>query len=213
MRYVAVVAAAVVVVLSAAYPLPASAESEDPFIASVIVGYSRMFETTAKLEVTGTQSDADVAPDGAGMVGGGIYYKVRPGLAVGGEAAWFNLGRTGTRVGQKHELDSVPVTAQVAYYIPTHYMTPFVTAGLGSYHLRYYGSFDGVVTTISANRFGFNLGGGLKFPIDENVGIGIDVRFHIVTDPTLEKTVGLGDIRAEMDSWNMVTVAGRLFVF
>ena len=86
-------------------------------------------------------------------------------------------------------------------------------AGAGSYRTRYDGSSEGMVTKVTGNGFGFNVGGGPKFAIDENVGPAIDIRFHTAIDPTLEKTAWQGDIRAEMGSSNMRTVAGRLFAF
>jgi opacity protein-like surface antigen len=192
----------------------AHAESDKPYLASLVIGYAHMSETTADIEVPGEQSTEVVKPGGGLVIGGGLYYRAMPKLAIGVEACWLNLGETGSNVGPEHKLSSIPVTAQVAYFVPTpHGVTPFVTVGGGSYHNRYDGTFEGLSATVTSNSFGFNFGGGLKLEIDEGLGLGIDIRYHMISDPTLEDSVALGDIRAEVDSWNMLTVAGRLFAF
>jgi opacity protein-like surface antigen len=203
-----------IVVISGVVVVPASAESEKSYMATVLIGYSQMSETAAKLEVTGSHSETKVDPDGSVLIGAGIYFKAMPRLAIGGEACWLDLGKTGSQADQEHKLSTIPLTAQVAYFVPTqHSVTPFVTVGAGLYQTRYEGQFDGMSTTITGNNFGFNFGGGIKLAIDQGLGLGFDFRFHMAVDPTLEKSVAQGDIRADMDSWQMFTFSGRLFAF
>ena len=212
MKYIAIIVSALLLVAGSV--TPASAETDNWFFVTALFGYSQMSETTAKIETPERQADAIVDPDGSVAIGVGIYLRALPKLAVGVEAAWLDHGTTGSNVGPEHKLASLPVTLQAIYFIPTkHGFTPYGTVGLGNYHNRYDGTFEGLTATVTNNSFGWNFGGGMNFEVERGWGIGFDIRYHMVSDPVLEETVALGTIKADVDSWNMLTVAARLVAF
>ncbi len=58
--------------------------------------------------------------------------------------------------------------------------TAFGLAGVGLYGVSVEASAGGVTADASDTEFGFNLGGGLMFPLQDKMEIGLDVRYHIV---------------------------------
>lgn len=58
--------------------------------------------------------------------------------------------------------------------------TAFALAGLGLYGVTAEASSGGVSSEESDSEFGFNLGGGLMYPINDKMQVGADVRYHIV---------------------------------
>lgn len=62
--------------------------------------------------------------------------------------------------------------------------TAFGLAGVGFYSVNVEttgtGIFNGINTDESETEFGFNLGGGLMYPINDKMQVGADIRYHLV---------------------------------
>lgn len=181
-RRVLVAAAILVFALSAS---TAFAQVERPYLLTAQAGYTRLSETDA--------------PSGSFGLGGGLSYLMRPDVSIGAEVNYFNFG-TEEIDGPDLEssLSAIPVTGQIAYYIPTQSrMIPYIGGGAGLYNLRASVEGAGIDESDSANKFGTNFGGGIKFDSDSSVSYGVDVRYHIAFQ--------------DEENWDMIGVFGKLF--
>jgi opacity protein-like surface antigen len=174
---------AVVLVLSLASV--AFAQMEKPYLIMAQAGYTKLSETDA--------------PSGSFGVGGGLSYMLKPEIGIGAEVNYFRFGKEDlSGVDLKSSFSAIPVTGQIDYYIPTQSnMLPYVGAGAGLYNLRASVEGQGVDESDSANKFGTNFGGGVKFDSDKSISYGVDVRYHIAFQ--------------DVDNWDMIAVFGRLF--
>lgn len=187
-----------------------AAETDKPYMVSGGVGYAALSDLTITA-VNGEEKDFDnPTPDGSIAIGGGLFYLPMPELAVGAEVSWLNFG-TQTVEGSDDSYSAIPLTGQALYMVPTRSMiTPFATGGLGLYHVKNKEESTSTIES-TANVFGFNVGGGVKFDTDLNVGFGVDVRFHMAMAPELKGDIPNGERAVETTDWKMLTVMARVF--
>ena len=161
------------------------AQGTRPYLMMAQAGYTRLSESDA--------------PSGSFGVGGGLSYMWRPDMAIGGEVSYFNFGSEDVSgLNMESSLSAIPVTGQVAYYVPTESnFMPYIGAGAGLYNLRASVEGPGVDESKNSNKFGTNFGGGIKFESDKNWSYGVDVRYHIAFQ--------------DVENWDMIGVFGRLF--
>jgi hypothetical protein len=109
-------------------------------------------------------------------------YPITPTVAVEGE-----LGHLFDLASDDAAVDSSLTTVHGAllYFFDTAYaLAPYVAAGLGVGHFSHNVTFP--PASIDSNEIGFNLGGGVTYPIDDAMWLRGDVRFfkHIDDVPS-----------------------------
>ena len=116
------------------------------------------------------------------------------GVAVGGMGSLFgvegefaytpNFFNQGTLVTSSHVMT---LMANVLLGVPLGPIHPYATGGVGMIRQQRDLSVPGLLSNISSNDFGFNLGGGARFALTSHVGFRGDVRYFKV-----QKSGGLG---------------------
>jgi opacity protein-like surface antigen len=113
------------------------------------------------------------------------------GLEVGAE--WVKFP---TKASSDVTFQFMPVMADFVANFPMNApVVPYLKGGLGVYFETAEVEIGGVKVSDSTNDFGFNLGGGVKFPLSETTVIDIGARFHnVMTEDksTQYFTVGAG---------------------
>lgn len=190
---------------------PASAQVAKDVLITGGGGYTKLLDLELE-KVNGIESGAEnPTPDGSVVLSGAVFYTGTPHVAVGAEVAWLNFG-TQEIDGTDDSYAAVPITGQVLYFVPMQktQAEPFLTAGLGLYHLR--NKEEGAVTIEStSNVFGFNLGVGLRMKTEMPVSFGVDVRYHMALMPDLTGDTPAGERSVETTDWNMICIMGKVF--
>ncbi len=198
-------------VLTVSLSGPAWAQVAKEVLITGGVGYTKLFDLGIE-KVNGVENGAEnPTPDGSVVVSGAVFYTGAPHVAVGAEVSWLNFG-TQEIDGTDDSYAAVPITGQVLYFVPMQntQAKPFLTAGLGLYHLR--NKEEGAYTIEStSNVFGFNLGGGVRVETDMQVSFGVDVRYHMALMPDLTGDTPSGERSVETTDWNMICIMGRVF--
>jgi opacity protein-like surface antigen len=131
--------------------------------------------------------------DGAVAAGAsGCYmFTGKYGLELGAE--WVKFP---TKASSDFTFQFIPVMADfVANFPMSAPVVPYLKGGLGVYFETAEVKIGSVKVSESTNDFGFNLGGGVKFPLSETTVIDIGARFHNVMtedESTQYFTVGAG---------------------
>ncbi len=123
----------------------------------------------------------DGAASGGIGVGAGLMHQfTNSQLAIGGEAAWLDLG---------DNVSTFPVTGQVYYLFPSSGSTGgYVDAGAGLYSTSV--DIEGG-DSVSDSDLGINAGGGVKFGNPErSIRFGVDGKFHIIMSEGESTKVG-----------------------
>ena len=149
---------------------------------------------------------SDVASTGfnLGLTGD---YPLNESFVVGGEAGWHGFGGSddfekaqsaaiGSSVDAK--VNIVPVIVHGKWMIPSGGggMKPYLKLGLGLYRSSTKVEFTGGDDTTTDTNFGYELGAGLNYPVNDNVSWGVDGAFH--------------SIQSDGDAANLITVRAQL---
>ncbi len=138
------------------------------------------------------------APDGSYSAAGGMDFALSSALALGAEVGYFNFGSK-TIGGRDSEtsFSAVPVTGQLSYYASEwENILPYLRGGAGLYHLR--ATHEGPIDDdpFTANRFGLNLGGGIRISGDTGFSYAVEARYHVAF--------------TDRDNWDMIELLGKL---
>jgi opacity protein-like surface antigen len=114
-------------------------------------------------------------------------YKVNENVMIGGEFVY--TGGSGSTLGIDYDVTIWGLSPYVKYQkevdLGGKKAMAYGLFGLGEYfssvELTNAGPFNG---TTDDNSFGFNLGGGVMFPLQDKMQIGVDVRYHKMASDT-----------------------------
>lgn len=127
-------------------------------------------------------------------------------FAVGGEVGWHGFGGNddfekslsadaGSSVDATISL--IPVLVHAKWLIPgSASMMPYLKGGLGFYNSKFKAEWSGGSDEETNTDFGFELGGGVNYKLNENLTWGVDAAFQ--------------SIQTDGDSSNMATVRAQL---
>jgi opacity protein-like surface antigen len=96
----------------------------------------------------------------SGMVG--LHLPAMP-ISFRGEIQYQKFGMKGLPDGVSGNFSTVAGIVNAIYQLPTPLISPYVTGGVGMYHVKGSGSSSGVSASTSSNKFGYDLGVGIKF--------------------------------------------------
>jgi len=112
-------------------------------------------------------------------------YKVNENVMIGGE--FIYTGGSGSIATIDYDYSVWGITPYVKYQKEVELAGKKVTAyglfGLG----EYFGSMElsgGLTGTTDDNSFGFNLGGGVMYPLNDKMQLGLDLRYHSMGSDT-----------------------------
>jgi opacity protein-like surface antigen len=112
----------------------------------------------------------DVAP----IFGGFFESYLTRSLAVRAELGWAESAHTGARV---DAVRIIPLWVGLDYnWAITRYWHPYIGAGIGPYFLQ--AKRDGHSFGDSQTKLGLNIGGGIEYRLNRNVGIQGELRYH-----------------------------------
>ncbi|MEL7834034.1 porin family protein [Fodinibius sp. Rm-B-1B1-1] len=108
----------------------------------------------------------------------GAQSRVRLGSVIGLEGSVeYRAAQEYSIGGQTLETKLVPVTASALMFLPvSKNFAPYGIAGLGAYYTIY--DYDGVFDDVDNEfNFGYHLGFGVEFPINQNAALNFDYRY------------------------------------
>jgi|SRR6516164_189231 len=137
--------------------------------------------------------------------GGQVDYWINSSWAFGGDGA-YHAGGAASGVndalvadpafgpGSEYKWSSFQYGVHAIYQIPTQGASvfPYLQGGMGGYNLT--SKIDGGLSpsSVSSNKFGFNIGAGLDFRATPTVNLGLNGTYHYVTtDPTATNWFGI----------------------
>jgi len=113
-------------------------------------------------------------------------YKINDMWSIGGTFLYTSGSGDGTVLGVNYDYDvkTWGLTPYAKYSkevdLGGSKATVFGLAGLGLYGVTAEASVLGTTVEASDSEFGFNLGGGIMFPMGDKMKLGADVRYHMV---------------------------------
>ncbi|HET7226881.1 MAG TPA: OmpW family outer membrane protein [Candidatus Eisenbacteria bacterium] len=132
-------------------------------------------------------------------IGGLIDYGMTENVGVGVDGAYHSMtNKDDSSVKAK----TTNFGAHGNWYIPTGgKIMPYIGVGVGYYNRKIEGSSGGVSVSVSKGGLGVNGGVGVGFPVGNNLGIGVDGRYHWTT-----KDRFVDDPTAPKINWSFITV-------
>jgi opacity protein-like surface antigen len=137
-----------------------------------------------------------VSDGGGSIFGGGIQYALGPRLLFAGQFGYLTGGEDFSGFGVDFDSHAIAIDANVQYLFPmtNEKFTPYVLGGLGFVRATASASIDGFDEfdeSASDSSVGLNLGGGLRWSINEKWGVRPELTFFIADGNHVRFTAGV----------------------